>query len=445
MTDLSRITEALPDPSRTMTAVLLGDVRETLKQIPDDSIQCCVTSPPYFNLRDYNVAGQIGLEASPEAYVAEMVAVFREVRRVLHPSGVAFVNLGDSYAGGGYSNHKINGADWFERADLDKRSDRQQKLKKAAASEGIKPKDLLMIPARVALALQADGWWIRSQIAWTKNNPMPESTKDRPTSSWESIFMLTKSNRYFWDYEGSKEPAVGQNAHDLTGGKYAPPGQSPHSGSRKPRKGSGNGFKRDARLSYQDENGARGDDTPWEYDGSGTRNMRNVWQINTKPCKEAHFATFPIELPTRCIKAATSEAGRCPTCSSPWKRIVEKGEPDLAHMAACGADASGGYEGQAVKDYAAGGAQNASDVKRRILEGMRKKTTVGWAPTCKCPPHVPVPCICLDPFGGAGTTAMAANALGQDAVLCELNPAYIDITKKRLGKDVYDFFIWDLL
>lgn len=410
MTDLSRITEALPDPSRTMTAVLLGDVRETLKQIPDESIQCVVTSPPYYGLRNYNVDGQIGLEPTPDDYVAEMVAVFREVRRVLREDGSCWLNLGDSYArgfGGGSPGTKsaTNVGSFQER-------------KTGKVPDGFKSKDLLGIPWMVAFALRADGWYLRSAIIWHKPNPMTESVKDRPTSAYENVFLLTKNDRYFYDADAIAEPSSYQIPSD-----------------------------RKVSNAYSEQSG--GEDGGKHRSGGfvtgSTRNARNVWTITPKPFKGAHFATMPIDLADRCIKAATSEAGRCPTCSAPWKRIVEKGEPDLAHMAACGADASGGYEGQAVKDYAAGGAQNASDVKRRILEGMRRKTTVGWEPTCTCPPHIPVPCIVLDPFGGSGTTAMAANALGQDAVLCELNPAYIDIAKKRLGKDVYDFFIWSLL
>lgn len=232
-----------------------GDALERLREMPAESVQCCVTSPPYYGLRDYGtgewegggddcdhkmpsrvdeakavaastldgskdtqghlqepsyrdscgkcgarrVDRQIGLEQTPDEYVAKLVDVFREVRRVLRADGTLWLNIGDSYAGGGYANHTINGPDWYAAASLDKRRDRQQKLKKAAESVGIKPKDLLMIPAQLALALRADGWWLRSDIIWSKPNPMPESVTDRPTNAYEHVFLLAKSARYFYD------------------------------------------------------------------------------------------------------------------------------------------------------------------------------------------------------------------------------------------------------
>lgn len=160
--------------------------------------------------------------------------------------------------------------------------------------------------------------------------------------------------------------------------------------------------------------------------------MRNVWAINAKPFKGAHFATFPPEIPERAIKAATSERGCCPFCRAPWERIVQKGEADLGHQRLCGGGLDGSYAGQALKDYADAKAQNASDVKRRILEGMRQKTTIGWRPTCRCPEHNPVPCLVLDPFSGAGTTALVAQRLGRDAIGVELNPQYVSIATMRL-------------
>jgi hypothetical protein len=164
------------------------------------------------------------------------------------------------------------------------------------------------------------------------------------------------------------------------------------------------------------------------------RNARDVWTIASHPFPEAHFATFPPKLAETCILAGTSEMGACPSCGAPWARTTTKGEPDEAHRAACGADASGGYAGKSTKNHDAAGVQNASDVKRRILDGLRKKT-YGWQPTCECPPGDPVPCVVLDPFGGAGTVALVADRLGHDAVLIELNPEYIEITRRRITKD----------
>jgi DNA modification methylase len=228
-----------------MIRVLHGDCREILPTLAERSIQCVVTSPPYFGLRDYGIGDkQIGLEASPAEYVAQMVCVFREVWRVLRDDGTCWLNLGDSYSRAGYV--------------------------------GIKAKNLLMIPARVALALQADGWYLRSDVIWHKPNPMPESVTDRPTSAHEHVFLLTKSERYFYDADAIKEEAItpaGTKGAKGSAERYAEPGVN----SRPPE--------------YA------------VYDG--TRNARNVWTIATAPFSEAHFATFPPDLAERCMKAGS--------------------------------------------------------------------------------------------------------------------------------------------
>jgi len=254
--------------------ILVGDVRERLKELPDESVHCCVTSPPYFGLRDYGVAGQIGLETTPDAYIAELVAVFAEVRRVLRKDGTLWLNLGDSYAANrGYqvSQSKHQAHD-YGTSNASK------------VPDGFKQKDLLMVPARVALALQADGWWLRSDIIWHKPNPMPESVTDRPTSAHEHIFLLAKSQTYYFDADAVKEP-------DVAGHK------------------SGNGYARvdtknvGVRLSY----GGRGQEEQWEPGGG--RNIRNVWTIATQPYSGAHFATFPPALIEPCIKAGCPIGG----------------------------------------------------------------------------------------------------------------------------------------
>lgn len=250
--------------------IRIGDCRDLLPAMPDESVHCVVTSPPYFGLRDYGVAGQIGLEPTPDAFVAEMVEVFGEVRRVLRSDGTLWLNLGDSYANdgkwGGSSGGKhvsaLHGASGIGRGKT---------------VTGLKPKDLIGIPWRVAFALRADGWTLRSEIIWAKPNPMPESVTDRPTSAHEKIFLFAKSARYFYDAEAVREPDGGR-----------------------PR---GNGFVRDCRLSYE----GRGDPEQWEP-GRG-RNLRNVWTVATQPFGEAHFATFPPALIEPCIKAGCPVGG----------------------------------------------------------------------------------------------------------------------------------------
>lgn len=264
--------------------IINADVMDGLAQLADESVHCVVTSPPYFGLRDYGVPGQIGLEPTPAEFIARLVDVFREVRRVLRSDGTCWLNMGDSYCstdkwgGGGNGNSgKQTVADDGSVPSWAVRAKRQH-------YEGVKPKDLLLIPERLAIALCDDGWYIRSRIIWHKPNPMPESVTDRPTKSHEHIWLMSKAPRYFYDAESIKEEAVSDHP-------------------------SGNGFKRDARLSYQNPDGtARGNDKQWT-DVGGARNARDVWTIATAPFAEAHFATFPPELAERCIKAGCPKGG----------------------------------------------------------------------------------------------------------------------------------------
>ena len=265
--------------------ILAGDCLEILPTLEAESGQCCVTSPPYYGLRDYGCAGQIGLESTPEAYVEKLVAVFREVRRVLKPDGTLWLNLGDSYAsgkgtcynpGGGCSSlgkeRKEAGAYPLDRGN-----------KSTLDASGLKPKDLIGIPWRVAFALQADGWYLRQDIIWAKPNPMPESVTDRCTKSHEYIFLLTKSARYFYDCDAVREKAV-----DDEKTFYAKLDKQPHKGQRDP------GGHRETTGGFQHAT----------FNPAG-RNRRSVWTITTKPFKEAHFATFPPEIPEICIKAGS--------------------------------------------------------------------------------------------------------------------------------------------
>lgn len=284
--------------------LLRGDVRETLRELPDGSVQTCVTSPPYWGLRDYGHAGQIGLERTPEAYVAELVSVFREVRRVLKNDGTVWMNLGDSYA-------RMQEDNVPQTKNL---VVQPPSMRGRVKNAGLKPKDLVGVPWRVAFALQADGWYLRSDIIWSKPNPMPESVTDRPTKAHEYIFLLVKSQRYFYDAEAiaealqtdPKENYPGRAQIIGRGGllslEQSPSGaaQQRSSGGFPPRKKTGGNFSRqtmESQLGYGAMSLERGD-----YD---TRNARTVWTITTQPYPDAHFATFPEELPERCIKAGS--------------------------------------------------------------------------------------------------------------------------------------------
>ena len=261
----------------TRPVLLLGDAIARLKEMPAGSVQTCVTSPPYWGLRDYGVDDQLGLEATPEEYVTNLVSVFREVRRVLRDDGTVWLNLGDSYAGSGKGQMK-DGNHAPTSGSLQRTSKGTLTGGLPVDYKGLKPKDLVGIPWRVAFALQADGWYLRSDIIWNKPNPMPESILDRPTKSHEYIFLLAKNKRYYYDADAIKEASMELGATKIRFG--------------------GNKYGDSDDVKHQTKSGNR-------YTDTGTRNVRSVWSITTNPYKDAHFATFPEELPERCIKAGT--------------------------------------------------------------------------------------------------------------------------------------------
>lgn len=264
-----------------MVEILIGDVRETMKTLPEASVQCVVTSPPYFGLRDYGHAGQMGLEQTPEAYVAELVGLFREVRWVLKNDGTVWLNLGDSYAANrAYQVPSTKGGP--------KHSDSQAAGGKGSTvPSGLKPKDLIGIPWRVAFALQADGWYLRQDIIWHKPNPMPESVRDRCTKAHEYVFLLSKSERYYFDSRAIMEPAI-------YGQQHADKATSWGTNRKHPNKGNvaDYAFKGDNATCHKDERGFM-------------KNKRSVWTVVTKPYKGAHFATFPPALIEPCILAGS--------------------------------------------------------------------------------------------------------------------------------------------
>lgn len=270
-------TDTVPATTKPDWCVLQGDAIQVLPGLPDNSINCCVTSPPYWGLRDYGVDGQIGLEETMAEYIGKLVDVFREVRRVLRPDGVLWLNLGDSYS-----------AHPGQRKVTDKAGSKQVSNGGSTAAPSrhdiaLKPKDLCGIPWRVALALQDDGWWLRSDVIWCKGNPMPESVRDRPTRAHEYVFLLTKSISYWYDSESVKECAIYAEKRNGRVGKYQ------------------------NRAMYSQGDGT----TPT---GIATRdltkrNLRSWWQINPQPYRGAHFATFPPALVTRCVLAGCPPSG----------------------------------------------------------------------------------------------------------------------------------------
>lgn len=345
--------------------IINADVLDGLAQIEPESVQCCVTSPPYWGLRDYGHAGQIGLEHTPEEYVAKLVAVFAGVRRVLKPDGVLWLNLGDSYA-----RSPGRGVKFQKGSDLTYLTNRQadEGNRGPEILEGLKEKDLVGIPWRVAFALQAAGWWLRSDIIWAKPNPMPESVTDRPTKSHEYIFLLTKSAKYFYDADAIAEPAIADHAAgNGFDGRQGGSAHLPMSGGIGSKKKEGvTAFRGQAAIR------PRGKHSTTDPQSSGrritegvaaaraaggshdspfgeTRNARSVWEIATRPFAEAHFATFPEELSERCIKA-----------------------------------------------------------------GSRRGDLV------------------LDPFMGAGTVGVSCGNLGREFVGVELNPKYVEMARRKI-------------
>ena len=265
--------------------ILIGDVREQLKQLPDQSVNCVVTSPPYWGLRDYGNDGQIGLEQTPDAFIDELVAVFREVKRVLRNDGTLWVNMGDSY-----SSHKdcksvsqtLSRGGSSESASVIEKGKSVSRNSKVLKSVGLKNKDLVGIPWMLAFALRADGWYLRQDIIWNKPNPMPESVGDRCTKAHEYIFLLSKEPKYYFDNEAIKEPSaqLGKTKIRFGGNKYGDSDDPKHATK------SGN-----------------------EYTDSGKRNKRSVWTVTKRPFKGAHFATFPPALIEPCILAGCPEGG----------------------------------------------------------------------------------------------------------------------------------------
>jgi DNA modification methylase len=351
--------------------------------------------------------GALGLEPTPEAYVAHLVEVFRAVRRVLRDDGTCWINLGDSFAGSWGNQGRtetrgtqrpINGPTFQPVHD-----GRYPERAICATPPGLKPKDLVGIPWRVAFALQADGWWLRSEIIWHKPNPMPESVTDRPTKAHESLFLLAKSPRYFYDAEAIREPQS-----ELTIAMYG------HRQNGAQERGDGKGLI--GRTDFQRQ-------LAQNVQPDLQRNRRSVWTIPSAPFPEAHFATFPPALVEPCVQAGTSERGCCAQCGAPWRRVTS------IHYT----DAHRGMVGNQRKVITDGRVMHSGREEDQRLD--KQVTTLGWAPTCACEAGAPIPAVCLDPFGGAGTVALVADRLGRDAILIELKPEYAAMAERRIREE----------
>jgi DNA modification methylase len=454
--------------------LLLGDCREVLAELPAQSVHCVITSPPYFGLRDYgtgeweggepgcdhveqvqnlnvgfnerwgNAPGekkqentrvtqfrdlcghcgarrvdrQIGLEGSLAEYLETMVGVFRQVWRVLRDDGTLFLNMGDSYAGyWGDKNARMKGEPpasdtngWTNGFSQNRRPE----FHAAFDGTGLKPKDLMGVPWRLAFALQAEGWYLRSDIIYSKPNPMPESVTDRPTRSHEYLFLLAKRPTYFYDAEAIREDSEGTSGF-----------------ARQRQKGIANWSKAtqadNGRGSFGLVTGNEGENRLWL--DTGRRNRRTVWEITPQPFPEGHFAVFPEALVEPCLLAGTSARGVCPACGAGWVRVVEKGELRRE-------------DGKPLRDLVtpvkrddslSAWSRPGGKVETVYPNTYRERQEVGWQPTCTCNAGDPIPATALDPFGGAGTVALVALKHNRSAVSIELNPEYLAITRRRLA------------
>lgn len=435
-----------------MTTLYQGHVVDCLRSMPDSNVHCGVTSPPYWGLRNYRTnpvqwgdgwAGCLGAEPTPEMFVAHLVEVFGEFRRVLRDDGVLFVNLGDTYIGSGKGGNPGEG--WKQNTNLGSQTVRGQ----INSVKGIADLNKSVIPHRFALAMQADGWYFRDDIIWHKPAPMPSSVSgwrwerhrikvksqhrssrggkemmdnprlaqpsdllNQPHCEWadcpgckkcdptggyilkrgswrttcahEHILMFAKSDTYFCDSEAVKEPAA---TATIQRNQYS------------------------RIIDDPDEQYAVAHDH--EFEGS-TRNPRSVWIIGPDPFRGSHYAVFPRELPRRCIEAATSAKGCCPKCGSQWARIVDR-TPMVIDRSDWG-----------------DGAGNRTAPSGTMVSPPESSTT-GWRATCKCGDSLaPIPCTIADIFGGSGTTAEVGVSMNRRAILCELNQEYVELSRKRL-------------
>lgn len=438
----------------------LGDALECLKRLPDNYVDLISTSPPYYGLREYGtekwiggkkkckhsgddiclscgakkIDKQIGIEKTPDEYVQKMVEVFREARRVLKDTGVMFLNIGDSYAGSGGA-----GGDYNKGG----RKEGQPKYKSAfKPDKKIKHKDIIGIPWMVAFALRDDGWYFRSPIIWAKGvsgqddlwdkvyrscldngieedmaikiandvdpyvgSCMPESVTDRPSTSHEYIFLMTKSKKYFYDIDSRRESPVSNI-------KAKPWKERSYTGAGVPGERNKSESNKRGRCNEPCGNNPVG------------RNMRTVWAIGTASFRGAHFAVMPTGLSDRFVDLGSSEKGCCASCGAPYIRFKTKtGKIDVEK-----------YNGKNQKDYKKYKAQEPSDTKRRILDGKSVIYKYDWKKTCECNDNKITPAIVLDPFCGAGTSGVSAVSKGRSFIGIELNRESAQIARDRIEK-----------
>jgi site-specific DNA-methyltransferase (adenine-specific) len=400
--------------------ILQGDCRELLKTLPDESVNCCVTSPPYWGLRDYGVDGQIGLEQTPESYIAEMVAVFSEVKRVLRDDGVLWLNLGDSYASFRDGKATPDTTRGESEGTLVPKGQAKNRMASTFAGSTIKHKDLVGIPWRVAFALQSDGWYLRQDIIWHKPNPMPESVTDRCTKAHEYVFLLTKSARYYYDADAIAEPSAPASA---------------------PRR-----LRADLRLKEGYSESHFGN-PPVRSKEKSNESTRVVTDVENNNCGTREHLRGELE--GYAGDAGSSGEGMPSGDSDP----LTGNDYDTVRPKALGRGGKNAFRGQGSnRDTETGPANREGRDMKEIGIGETRNRRSVWtvctqpykeAHFATFPPALITPMILagcpvggtvLDPFGGSGTTGEVAESLGRNSILCELNPAYIDLQKRRTAQ-----------
>lgn len=463
-------------PADLRPRILVGHVLEQLRQLPDACVHTVVTSPPYWGLRTYGTTGQVwggdpahahdwaltaprrgkwgkfaggtlrgnGLEAcevgsgescscgawrgelgsenDPDLFVAHLADVFEEIRRVLRPDGSAWLNLGDTYNAA--SPVRVNaGKKWQRATDPDYVRFEDQKTRPSRAARGLKPKDLVGIPWRVAFELQRRGWYLRAEAIWSKPNPMPESVRDRPTRSHEQVFLLTRRSKYYWDADAASTPVVESVAERA---EAAVAGLRP-STIREVLDGyTGEATKDYASAGAQDPSAVKariiaGKRARLEAGETLQANLRSVWTIPTQPYRGAHFATFPEALVDTCLRATAPRWGTCATCGTPWRRRIHR------------TGGTTGNDWHPVKGTARGRVRNASDsLRERSTDGTYERSYSEAGPTCGHAGPTAPPLV-LDPFAGSGTVLEVARSRGCRSIGIELKPEYAELARKRAG------------
>lgn len=396
--------------------IVIGDCLEELKKLPNNSVDCCVTSPPYFNLRSYmeDSEHEIGKEETLPEYISKLVEVFEEVRRVLKDSGTFWLNIGDSYAGSGKGRNPDGSS--HSSALAAKQGTNGSvvgNIKGGNIPAGIKRKELMNVPHRLVIALSDAGWYHRQTIIWAKatsgeireGSCMPESVNDRLNQSFEYIFLLTKKDKYYFDSYAIKEP-VSQNSIQLSKSGW------------KPNHKAGVGHAIQPEVFENMERFVPSD---------GLANMRSVWRINLQPGSNGnHIAGFPEKIPYYCIKAGSSEKGCCNDCGKPYERILESNkinrnelDPDNPNYR------PNNYNGK------------YTEINGKGDGGYNNTVHLGWQKTCNCESNELTPSLILDPFMGSGTVAVVALKEQRDFYGIELNPESQQFAMERIKPHFY--------